>query len=247
MAINRISGNILQDNLQRGSNLAVQANLTYWDVVNLRVGIKTTAPTTDFEVNGNIRSGNITLYKSGNLDVGNVNINNVAEPVANSDAATKYYTDSGVANVLALFGNLYVSNTTITSNIANANITLLPTNNKTVIIDTNSGLVMPQGNIAQRPSPAATGTLRWNTEYQRLEIYDGTEWDSVVSDVTNQTITPDGVANTFTLDRDSTTPATLISLNGVVQLPDVAYTVTGNSLQFTETPLTTDIIDVRFL
>jgi len=247
MAINRISGNILQDNLVRGSNLAVQANLTYWDVTNLRVGIKTTAPTTDFEVNGNIRSGNVTIYKTGNVDVGNVNINNLAEPVANSDAATKFYTDTEVANVLALFGNLYVSNTTITSNIANANITLLPTNNQTVIIDTSSGLVMPQGNIAQRPNPAATATLRWNTEYQRLEIYDGTEWDSVVSDVTNQTITPDGVANTFTLDRDSTTPATLVSLNGVVQLPNVAYAVTGNSLQFTETPLTTDIIDVRFL
>jgi hypothetical protein len=80
-----------------------------------------------------------------------------------------------------------------------------------------------------------------------LEIYDGAEWDSVVSDVTNQTLNGDGSTLVFALDRDSTTAASLIMLNGVVQLPTVAYTVAGNVLTFSQAPESTDVIDVRFL
>jgi len=36
-------------------------------------------------------------------------------------------------------------------------------------------------------------------------------------------------------------------LNGVIQSPTTAYSVSGNVITFTETPLTTDIIDVRFI
>lgn len=247
MAINRISGNILQDNLTRGSNLAVQGNLIYFDVINDRVGIKTSSPSTDFVVNGNARVGNVTVYLTGNVDVGNVNINNLAEPVANSDAATKFYADVSAGAIGNRLGNISVANTTIYPIIGSANITLQPTDNSTVIMDTTSGMVMPVGNTSQRPSPADVATLRWNSEFERLEIYDGSEWDSVVSDVTNQTITPDGSSTTYALDRSSTTPATLVCLNGVVQLPTVAYSVTGNSITFTEAPLTTDIVDIRFL
>ncbi len=39
----------------------------------------------------------------------------------------------------------------------------------------------------------------------------------------------------------------ILSLNGVVPIPNDGYTVTGNSLTFVEPPLTTDIVDIRFL
>lgn len=144
-------------------------------------------------------------------------------------------------------GNLSVSNTTISANIANANITLTPSGTGVVVIDTTTGLVVPSGNTAQQPSPAATGTVRFNTDIVRLEVYDGTEWDSVVAGVTNQLTTGDGSTLVFTLDRDSTTAATLIMFNGVVQIPTVAYTVAGNLVTFAEAPLSTDVIDIRFL
>ena len=104
------------------------------------------------------------------------------------------------------------------------------------------------GNVAQRPSPAAQGTLRFNNEYERLEYYDGAEWDVVGGGITNQTIdTADGVETEFTLDRESTTAATLVMLNGIVQLPTVSYSMSGNTLTFVQAPETNDIIDVRFL
>jgi hypothetical protein len=39
----------------------------------------------------------------------------------------------------------------------------------------------------------------------------------------------------------------LVSINGTIQEPDIAYTVSGTTLTFTEIPEATDRIDVRFL
>lgn len=142
MAINKISGNILQDNLVRGANLAVQGNLTYFDITNKRVGILTTAPSQALEVVGNVKVGNVIIHNIGNVDVGNVNINNLSEPVANSDATTKFYVDQVAANVSGnVLGNLIsmgtntagafisnavtlTANTTVTNGIAELNYVL---------------------------------------------------------------------------------------------------------------------------
>jgi hypothetical protein len=245
MAINRISGNILQDNLQRGADLSIQGNLIYFDVINNRVGIKTSVPSDDFEVDGIFRIGNVVITAGGNINAGNVNINNLAEPVANTDAATKFYADNIAAN--SNIGNFTFSNTTISTSVSPGNITLLPTANSTVIIDTVSGLVIPVGNTTQRPSPAATGTIRYNTEFERIEVYDGVEWDLVASDISSQLITPDGSSLNYNLDRSTTASAILVITNGVVQTPVLAYSVAGNVLTFVEAPLTTDVIDIRFL
>jgi hypothetical protein len=78
-------------------------------------------------------------------------------------------------------------------------------------------------------------------------VYDGAEWDSVAAGVTNQLFTGDDSTLVFALDRDSTSAAALVMFNGVVQIPGVAYTVTGNLITFAEAPLTSDVIDVRFL
>ena len=133
------------------------------------------------------------------------------------------------------------------SALATGNVTIRPTGNALVVINTTTGLVVPVGNISQRPGSPSTGTLRFNTETERMEVYDGTEWDSVVSEVTNQTLNGDNVTVVFTLDRATTAAAVLIILNGVVKLPDVAYTVAGNVVTFAQAPAITDVIDVRFL
>jgi hypothetical protein len=223
MAISYLTGQMLNSNLNR-------------DGIDLSIS------------NANVTIGNITIANVGNVNAGNVNINNLLDPVANTDAATKGFVLSQISGNVTSIGNLVVNDTTITTETANADINIDPDGTGTFTIIGTNGFVIPVGNVAQRPSPVSAGTLRFNSEYARLEYYDGSEWDIVGGGITSQTITTaDGVTTIFTLDRESTTPATLIMLNGVVQLPTTAYSVSGNTLTFTQAPVTSDIIDIRFL
>ena len=155
-------------------------------------------------------------------------------------------------------GNLTVSNTTISTDLANGNITLAPTGTGLVTIDTTTGLIVPAGNIIQRPgyptySSSVSGTIRYNTDYNYLEYFDGTAWTEIGSGgggggtILDQQITPDGTSLTYTLTQDSDQASILVSFNGVGQIPGVAYTVSGNSITFAQVPETTDIVDIRFL
>ena len=251
MAINFIRGNILANPLVRGSNLSFQSSISSTDVlfvdyVNGRVGVRTNAPATALDVAGVLTVGNVAISNVGNINAGNVNINNLLSPVANADAATKFYVDTVTGNITANLGNIAIANTTISPIVTPGNITLKTTANSTVIIDTTSGLVLPVGNTAQRPT-GVTGTVRFNTDSDRAEIYDGTEWDSLTGNVTAQLVNGDGSTLVFVLDRDSTTAATLVIINGVVQMPTTAYSVSGNTLTFTQAPAISDAVDIRFL
>jgi len=55
MAINKIEGIMLQDDLLRyGQNLSIEGNLLYLDVTNNRIGINNAFPTTDLDISGSI-------------------------------------------------------------------------------------------------------------------------------------------------------------------------------------------------
>jgi hypothetical protein len=164
----------------------------------------------------------------------------------------EYVGDLGVQNIPdnANIGNLQISNTTITTTLANGNITLQPTGNSIVSINTTTGLILPVGNTDQRPSPASTGTTRFNTTTGLIEVYNGNAWASTSQAVTNQTLNGNGTATTFTLDRSTTTAAALVMLNGITQVPDQSYAMSpspSTNLVFTEAPATGDVIDIRFL
>lgn len=252
-SINYISGNILNANLVRGPNLAISsttnANIIFFDTTNGRVGILTDSPTSALEVNGVLTVGNVSISNTGgNINAGTNYINNVLDPVQNQDAATKKYVDENSGS--AALGNLNISNTTISTTLGVGNITLAPTGSATVILDTSSGLVLPVGNIAQRPSTAATGTMRFNNEIGQVEVYDGANWGDFVANITNQTAYGNNVQTTFTLNQNSTAASILVSLNGIIQIPNIAYTITGgygNQLVFANAPAISDAIDIRFL
>lgn len=399
MAINKISGNILQDDLIRGANLAIQGNLIFFDVANDRVGVLTSSPQDQFNVlgvanvsnvritssvangifyagttqlaqtdsglvwngdtlsvTGNIFSGNVAVTGNietdglqansavlGNISVGNINVTGgvVVESLTSNTFVTATGNVSGgnivtigavhatgnvtggnvdatgnvtggnvtatgnvlgenltVGNViqagnlvlsstqansvvftnvdnvivtdsnlvfdgsnLEIQGSIQVDNVTIggTDISSNANLSVITANNGNLVFDisgtgvarfeSTTSVGVPVGNTAQRPAAPNQGDLRFNTSIGQVEVYDGVQWEVVGSDfvsITNQVITGDGSTTIFTLDQSTTSAAIIVATNGVVQQPDVAYSVAANLVTFAEAPLSTDVIDVRF-
>lgn len=169
-------------------------------------------------------------------------------------------------NVVYITGYQYIGLQGVTnlpngSNIGNITITdsSISTNNSSLVtIAGTSALIIPTGNSGQRPTSnvANTGSLRLNSDLLQLEVYDGSTWVSssggggntspgVITD--QQITTADGNTTAFNLNQTATTVGTLVSLNGVVQLPTSAYSISGNVLTFTSAPHTDDVIDVRYI
>ena len=99
------------------SQFGATANFTFDTAGNLltvnataniaNINVSGAAVVTGNVTGGNIVAGNIVLASGGNISAGNVNINNLLNPIANSDAATKFYVDAQTGNVSAnVIGNL---------------------------------------------------------------------------------------------------------------------------------------------
>ena len=101
--INISGGNISGANVIFGNTVSAVGN----SYANIFVG--NTAIIGTVSVTGNVVVGNIFIPAVGNINAGNVNINNLSNPVANQDAATKYYVDQSISNIAVtnqiLYGN----------------------------------------------------------------------------------------------------------------------------------------------
>jgi hypothetical protein len=122
--------------------------------------------------------------------------------------------------------------------------------NSVVSFNATNSIKVPVGNSAQRPV-GATGQFRFNTTTNYLEVYDNNAWTQVGAPsytlITDQQFNGDGTTVVFTLSGNATTAGTIVSINGVQQIPTTAYAVSGVTLTFTEAPAVGDLIDVRVL
>jgi len=147
-------------------------------------------------------------------------------------------------------GDLTVTGTTIAPNTSGDDLTLDPDGDGFVKIDTTTALVLPTGTNAQRPSSPLDGMLRFNQDSDKVEVYDGTDWVSVGSSagaISTQAFSGDDTTTAFTLNSSADSATVMVTLNGVVQEPTQAYSVSGTTLTFTGAPATGDRIEVRKL
>jgi hypothetical protein len=148
-------------------------------------------------------------------------------------------------------GNLTISNVTISANSSavssSANI-IFSTTGTGAVQFTGNAIGLPSGNILQRPTTVNAGYLRFNTEFETIEVWDGTEWVQTSGGViTSDVLSGDGSTAQFALSANTTTTGVLVSINGTIQKPSTAYTVSNNSITFTEIPALGDSIEVRKL
>ena len=128
----------------------------------------------------------------------------------------------------------------------NEEIIIEPAGTGYVAIDASSGLIVPVGTTAQRPSGQA-GMLRFNEQTSVLEVYSGSSWGNVGaggSTVTVDDFTGDGSDTTFSLSQTGSAGSVIVSINGVVQETDT-YGISGTTLTFSEAPANGDSIQTR--
>jgi len=157
MAVGRISGPLLKDNLLRnGVNLAFETSLLYLDVVNSRVGVNTTSPRYDLDVAGTSKTTNLQVTTQS--DIANFTIS--GSTISSRDS-TITLTPSGsnavVYQARALIdGNLQVSSNAITSTVTNSDINLSPNGTGQVVVNANT---LINGNLHATGSITADGNL----------------------------------------------------------------------------------------
>jgi hypothetical protein len=188
-------------------------------------------------VTGDVSASNLSI-SGGNIDssAAAITVNGTSADVnfaVNGDTTTVFFVDAGTGT--ASFGN--------TTQTVNAIVAFNSTNS----------ILAPVGNTAQRPATGVTGMIRFNTTNNAVEVYDNTQWVSVgvpvFTVIADQQFNGDGVNVAFTLSSTQTTNSCIVSINGVVQIPTLAYAVAGTDptcvLTFTEAPAVGDVIDVR--
>jgi len=192
MAVGRISGPLLKDNLLRnGVNLAFETSLLYLDVNNSRVGINTTTPTNDLSVNGTTRTTN--LYISGSSTLGNITFTG---STISSTATNITFTPSGgspaVNMTTAAIGNLQLTGNNLSSTNTNGNINI--TANGTGAINLNNN-VLVTGNLHATGTITADGNITLGAASNDTVTFTGE---------VNSNILP-ATDNTYTLGSNSLT------------------------------------------
>ena len=179
----------------------------------------------------------VTVFDNG-VDPGNV--------VITTDGQDTAWFTQQIADVqnISFVGNTISSTTT--DIVISAN-TLDP--NNIIRLSSVSAVNIPVGTAMQRPPVAQAGYFRFNTDSDTIEWYTGTTWVSGSKAISYQVITPDGINATFALDQAGPAAGMLVNINGTVQQPGTAYTVdlAQTHIIFAETPLVTDIIEIRYL
>ena len=147
MAVGRISGPLLKSNLVRnGIDLAFETNLLYLDVNNSRLGVKTSSPQYELDVNGTTKTTNLVATTATLSDISFAN---------NTISTTGSYLNLGTLDNVVYQNKLRIDSidiegNTITTNASNANLELRANGTGAVNIHSNlnvDGSVHVTGNI----------------------------------------------------------------------------------------------------
>jgi len=110
---------------------------------------------------------------------------------------------------------------------------------------------VPVGTTAERSFDPVAGDLRFNTDTDKLEIFNGTVFKSVAKEgntsITQDSFTGDGSTTAFTMSTSVTSNQTqriVVAVGNVYQNPASAYTLSGTTITFTSPPANAETITV---
>ena len=239
-----INGNTISSSNTNG-NIDISPNGT--GNINLNDAVQATSTIQATRFISNVAIGTAPFTVTSTTQVANLNVATAGTASTVTTAAQPNITSVGNLTI-ANIDNIQINTNTISSTDTNGNIYFDPNGTGRVIASGTNAITIPNGNTSERPA-GIEGDIRINSETGTFEYYGAGLWVTVtgLSPIVSQSFTGDGSTVNFTLSQNATTDGVLISINGVVQSPGTAYTVSGTTLTFTEAPLTGDVIDVRLL
>ena len=239
-----ISGNTISSSNTNG-NIDISPNGA--GNINLNDAVQATSTIQATQFISNVAIGTAPFTVTSTTQVANLNVATAGTASTVTTAAQPNITSVGNLTI-ANIDNIQINTNTISSTDTNGNIYFDPNGTGRVIASGTNAITIPNGNTSERPA-GIEGDIRINSETGTFEYYGAGLWVTVtgLSPIVSQSFTGDGSTVNFTLSQNATTDGVLISINGVVQSPGTAYTVSGTTLTFTEAPLTGDVIDVRLL
>jgi hypothetical protein len=191
----------------------------YADVGNIAIG-QLTIPVGNLHVLGGTNGQYLQTDGAGNLDWNTVPLS------AGGNNTQIQYNNNGLLDGSSTFSFNNADNLVTVANIATTAVANL--NNV-------SNVRIGGGTVGYVLQTDGTGNLSWAAPLGNTQI------------ILDQQLFGDSSTSAFNLIAPAFTNSVLVCLNGVQQLPNVAYSISGSVINFTEAPATSDIIDIRFL
>jgi hypothetical protein len=223
MALGRITGPLLKANLLRqGVNLAFETDLLYIDVINGRIGVKTTTPTNELQINGTARTTNLEVSQEATIASFTISGNTIA-----STNNVINLTPSGT-NPVVYQGKIQTGNLQLSTNV----IETLGSNTDLVIETSGTGKVNVNANMLVNGDLHATGTITADGD---ITIGDSNTDNIVFNADINSNIIPDD-NNTWDLGSGplgSGQSWRTVYSNNVVTDTLTATNIIGNGIELT--------------
>jgi len=148
----------------------------------------------------------------------------------------RYTGTKGLQNLSTTTGNTEFSTNNIGNIVTNADMTFTTQGTGLFDFNTTTGVVVPTGTTAERPS-AQEGIIRFNTTTGKYEVsldgstYTALRTEAAASSITKDVFTGDGSTTTFTMTVTPTNAKNIIVyVDGVMQEPTQNYTVSTNTI-----------------
>jgi len=178
MAVGRISGPLLKSNLIRnGIDLAFETDLLYLNVTDNRVGINTSSPQYDLDVNGTSRTTNLTVT-GGTAEMAGIKFeNNTLSTTAST--LTLGTLDNVVYQNKLRVGEIDIDDNVIQTNTSNSNLELRPNGTGKVIVRSSMDV---QGNIHATGNISADGNITLGDANTDDVIFQGEVASNIIPD-----------------------------------------------------------------
>ena len=157
-------------------------------------------------------------------------------------SGARYTGVKGLENIVsgsAVTGNFEFTGSTMANIVTNGDTTFTIQGTGLFDFDATTGLVVPTGTTAQRPS-AQEGIIRFNTDTGKYEVstdgstYSALRTEAAAGEINKDVFTGDGSATQFTMTYSPTDAKNVIVyVDGVMQEPTQNYTISSNVLAFT--------------